>query len=125
MKPTRKFIKGRTYFVFDDQSKKGWAIIRPSKTQEVCDERDNTIIKGVALATMNTHWDKDQFIRGDGQCTYPMEKCEGISVYNRQTRPATDMEKAILDLVIETGEALTEAEMKSVKRHMTIEELGI
>lgn len=125
MKPNRKFIKGRTYFVFDDQSKKGWAIIRPSKTQEVCDERDNTIIKGVALATMNTHWDKDQFIRGDGQCTYPMEKCEGISVYNRQTRPATDMEKAILDLAIETGEALTEAEMKSIKRHMSIEELGI
>ena len=125
MKPNRKFIKGRTYFVFDDQTKNGWAIIRPSKTQEVCDERENTIIKGVALATMNTHWDKDQFIRSDGQCTYPMEKCEGISVYNRQTRPATDLEKAILDLAIETGEALTEAEMKSVKRHMTIEELGI
>lgn len=125
MKPNRKFIKGRTYFVFDDQSKKGWAIMRPSKTQEVCDERENTIIKGVALATMNTHWDKDQFIRGDGQCTYPMEKCEGISVYNRQTRPATDLEKAILDLAIETGEALTEDEMKSIKRHMIIEVLGI
>ncbi len=123
--PNRKFIKGRTYFVFDDQSKNGWAIIRPSKTQEVCNERENTIIKGVALATMNTHWDKDQFIRGDGQCTYPMEKCEGISVYNRQTRPATDLEKAILDLAIETGEALTEDEMKSIKRHMIIEVLGI
>jgi hypothetical protein len=54
-----------------------------------------------------------------------MEKCEGISVHNRQTRPAADLEKAILDRAIETGEALTEAEMKAIKRQMYIEELGI
>lgn len=42
-----------------------------------------------------------------------------------EAQQEADLEKAMLDRAIETGEALTEAEMKSIKRQMAIEELGI
>ncbi len=42
-----------------------------------------------------------------------------------EAQQEADLEKAMLDRAIETGEALTEAEMMAIKRQMAIEELGI
>lgn len=116
----RKFIKGKTYYTSDGE---GWAVFRPSSTQFDTDR--TSIIKGHMVSNLNAHWSEDQFIRKDGKCTHPWCTGRGVSVHSRDVRLATPYETMILDRVIETGEALTDAEMKAIWREMKMEELGI
>ena len=116
----RKFIKGKTYYTSDVE---GWVVFRPSSTQIETDRK--TIIKGHMISNLNAHWSEDKFIRKDGICTHPWGTGRGVSVHSRDVRLATPYETRILDRVIETGEALTEEEMRAIQREMKIEELGI
>lgn len=109
----RKFKKGETYHI--TSSCGSWGVFRPHTTQT---EKELNIdsrfcVKVDAITNMNKHWDKKDFLRPDGHCTYPWKKTNLISVTGRETRIANELEKALLDFSIKFGYAPTEAEFRA------------
>lgn len=119
-----KLIEGETYRVDAetlpaplasafDKCTLGWAVFRPRRTYDIPEQEDP--IECDSISNMNSHWSKDRFDREDGENTYPWLKGNSISVWKREARPATELEKAILDWAIEKGHAPTEAEIREIK----------
>jgi hypothetical protein len=120
----REFKKGETYHVTSTRidGSVGFAIFRPTRTQNESGDpkvqNSSHIIRCQGFSNMNNHWDEKNILftrKSDGANTYPWSKSEGISVWNRPTRLATEQEKLILDYVIERGEALTPSEIRDIK----------
>lgn len=119
-----KLIEGETYRVDAeplpaplasafDKCTLGWAVFRPRRTYDIPEQEDP--IECDSISNMNSHWPKDRFDREDGENTYPWLKGNSISVWKREARPATELEKAILDWALEKGHAPTEAEIREIK----------
>ncbi len=114
-----KLIEGETYRIdaeplpFPSRRGECWAVFRPRRTYYIADQMDP--IECDSISNMNSHWSKDRFDREDGENTYPWLKGNSISVWKREARPATELEKAILDWALEKGHAPTEAEIREIK----------
>lgn len=87
-------------------------------------DQDQTWLLSVhGLSNMNSHWQRKEFRRTDGENTWPWLTCERLSLSGREWRPATEVETALLDECIRRGHALTEEEIKIETRNALIESL--
>lgn len=75
------------------------------------------------LSNMNSHWQRKEFRRTDGENTWPWLPCKKLSLASREWRPATEVETAMLDECIRRGHALTEEEIKIETRDALIKSL--
>jgi hypothetical protein len=107
----RVFIEGETYVCV---TKSGIAIFRPLRTQI---EDNQWSLGAYVLTDMNHQWDKNSslFKRNDGENTWPWWFTNAISIKNRETRPATEIEMLMLEQAIEINFALNEPEIRDIK----------
>ena len=115
----RTFIKDETYLITDEHDG-SWCLLRPYTTQN--DDFANALVFGLTFSNMNHIWRKScmEFLREDGQNTYPYLRGKRVSVHGREVRLATDLEKAILDRVAQIG-ALTDEEIRELKIDLVLE----
>ena len=115
----RTFIKDETYLITDKHDG-SWCLLRPYTTQN--DDFANALVFGLTFSNMNHIWRKSskEFLREDGQNTYPYLSGKRVSVYDREVRLATDLEKYILDRVAQIG-ALTDEEIRELKIDLVLE----
>lgn len=122
----RTFKEGETYVVYDNE--KEWAILRPFSTTN--DESNwGLLVHGWTLHNMNNHWHKHDFDRADGENTWPFLLTDAINVSQREIRPASEIEAALLDFAININAAPTNKEIDDLNRQFRrdeiLEELGI